>query len=751
MLDLSIQSRIQERFRSFPSRAPVVVVPVFNAYEDVLECVESLLKNTSTDVPILILDDASTDLRIPRTFGDYSNAGRLFYVRKSENKGFVSTVNLAFTICAPRDVVVVNSDVIVPPGWLERLCAAAYFRSNIATATPLTNHGTIVSVPYRNHPIVLREGEINVEEIDTRIRDNSLRLYPIIPTAIGHCVYFKRSVLDLVGYFDETFSPGYGEEVDFSQRAVLLGFSHVLADDLFVCHKGSKSFGANGEKIRQRILSSHEAVIRERYPWYTEWTTLAASDRESALAYAIEQARDAVLGYRIAIDATYIGGPITGTQLQALGLIRALALSKQPGIRLSIIVHDHIEKSSLLGVDKLVDEVVPLSALKNLSEPRFSLVHRPFQLQRLEELIFLRTIAHRIAVSVLDFIAFSGVGYALNYADWERYRALIQMVCNVADGVIFISNDASQDAVHQGILIEPERVCVVPPGTDYQWANLSLSTTDKSPRVPQPFILVLGTNFRHKNRVYALKVMHILIYKYGWEGRLVLAGPKVSWGGSEAEEEAFLRQNPEVYAQICDLGPVTEAEKQWLLQHSSLVLYPSTYEGFGLVPFEAAVVGTPALTARTTALAEVLGEGVIYLDSFDPEQGADLVWRFLTDSEISVKQVEAIRARAALFTWETTAQNAWQFYRKVLSLPPRPNRAVLWRLVSENKSFASGHKLDLIPIGGPLHRRVGIRFRRAIGITLAEWLGLFREAVSFFRFHANGLLHKLYKFRGKKP
>jgi hypothetical protein len=245
--------------------------------------------------------------------------------------------------------------------------------------------------------------------------------------------------------------------------------------------------------------------------------------------------------------------------------------------------------------------------------------------------------------------------------------------------------------------------------------------------------------------------MHILIYKYGWEGRLVLAGPKVSWGGSEAEEEAFLRQNPEVYAQICDLGPVTEAEKQWLLQHSSLVLYPSTYEGFGLVPFEAAVVGTPALTARTTALAEVLGEGVIYLDSFDPEQGADLVWRFLTDSEISVKQVEAIRARAALFTWETTAQNAWQFYRKVLSLPPRPNRAVLWRLVSENKSFASGHKLDLIPIGGPLHRRVGIRFRRAIGITLAEWLGLFREAVSFFRFHANGLLHKLYKFRGKKP
>jgi GT2 family glycosyltransferase len=732
MLDLPTQSRIQVWLRSLPSWAPAVVVPVFNAYEDVLECVESLLKNTSPDVPVLILDDASTDLRIPKIFGDYSNTGRLFYVRKPENTGFVSTVNLAFNVCAPRDVVVLNSDVIVPPGWLERLRAAAYFRTNIATATPLTNSGTIVSVPYRNRPTTLGEGKINVEEIDARIRANSLRLYPVIPTAVGHCVYFKRSVLDLVGCFDEAFSPGYGEEVDFSQRAVLLGFSHVLADDLFVYHKGSRSFGARGEKARERIRSAHEKLIRKRYPWYTEWTTQVANDRESPLAYAIEQARDAILGYRIAIDATCIGGPVTGTQLHTLGLIRALALSKQPDIHLSIIVHDHIDKSSLMGVDNLVDEVIPLSALRNLSEPRFSLVHRPFQLQRLEELIFLRAIAHRIVVSVLDFIAFSGVGYALNYADWERYRALIQMACHVADGVVFLSHDTNQDAIHQGILIEPERACVIPPGTDYQWADGSVGINETR-MPPQPFILVLGTNFRHKNRLYALKVMHVLIHKYGWKGRLVLAGPRVSWGGSEVEEAIFLQQNPEVCAQVCDLGSVTEAEKQWLLQHSSLVLYPSTYEGFGLVPFEAAAVGTPALTAKTTALAEVLGEEVIYLDSFDPEKGADLVWRFLTDPEISVRQVESIRAKAANFTWETTAENARKFYRKVLSLPPRPNRTVLWRLVS-------GNKPDLIPIGGPLYKRVGVRLKRALGITLAEWLRLLKETMQFFRFHANKLM-----------
>jgi len=735
MIDLSLQqSQIQEWLHLFPSWAPVVVVPVFNAYEDALECLQSLLKNTSPDVPILILDDASTDIRISQTFELNSRADRFFYVRKPENTGFVSTVNLAFTSCVQRDVIVVNSDVVVPPGWLERLRGAAYARSNIATATPLTNYGTIVSIPYRNHPIALQDSEINVEEIDSRVQTNSLRLYPIIPTAVGHCVYFKRSILDLAGYFDETFSPGYGEEVDFSQRVVLLGFSHVLADDLFVYHKGSRSFGANREEARQRLVSAHEDLIRKRYPWYTEWTTQAANDRESLLAYAIEQARDAVLGHRIAIDATCIGGPVTGTQLHTLGLIRALALSKKPAIHLSIIVHDHIDKSNLFGVDTLVDEVVSLSTLKSLSEPRFSLVHRPFQLQRMEELIFLRTIAHRIVVSVLDFIAFSSIGYALNYADWERYRALVRLACSVADGITLISEDVRQDAIHQGILIDSERVCVTPPGTDFRWADISAGI-DEARMPTQPFILVLGTNFRHKNRLYALRIMHTLIHKYKWEGKLILAGPKVSWGGSEVEEEAFLQQNPEVRARVHDLGPVTESEKQWLLSHSSLVFYPSTYEGFGLVPFEAAAAGTPALTARTTALAEVLGDGVAYLDSFDPQSGADLVWRFLTDSELSARQVEVIQARMSNFTWAITAQKTWDFYQKILSIPPCPNRAILWQPIR-------GDRPDLVPLSGPLYKRAGVRFRRAVGITSAEWLGLFKETMQFFRFHVNRILRR---------
>ncbi len=727
---VNIERQIQEWLSGFPSQSPVVVVPVYNAYEDVLSCVQSLIRGTSSETPLLIIDDASTDERVSQALTALAATGRFLYVRKSVNTGFVDTVNLAFGACGFRDVVVVNSDVVVPPGWLERLRAAAYHRSNIATATPLTNHGTIVSVPYRSRPVSI-EG-MTVEEIDARVRENSLRLYPIIPTAVGHCVYFKRMALDLVGNFDEAFSPGYGEEVDWSQRAVLLGFSHVVADNLFVYHKGSKSFGEKEPNAQTHLRESHEKLIHQRYPWYAGWTTQTANERECPLAYAIEQARDAIIGYRIAIDATCIGGPVTGTQLHTLGLIRALALAKPPDVRLSIIVHDSVFKNrmSLLGVETLVDELVPLSKLQGLGQPPFSLVHRPFQLNSLNELIFLKSIAHRVIISVLDFIAFSSPGYAVNYMDWEQYRELIRLACNVADGVIFISQDVAHDAAHQGIHIESQRVLVIYPGTDYQWRIQGDDAVEKNRLPPVPFVLMLGTNFRHKNRPYALKLFSTLVKQYNWEGYIVFAGPYVSYGGSEKAEDAFLEANPEIRPRVIDLGPVTEAEKQWLLRNAALVLYPSTYEGFGLVPFEAAIAGTPALAARTTALMEVLGDNVLYLDSFDLQESVTKVWKLLTDPAARDQQVSTIQARAKEFTWDKVATQAWDFYQQVLRMPPNSSRAVIWPLVTDKKPY-------VMPLGGPFIIRVGRRLRRALEITLAEWLKLAIETIQFFRYLLN--------------
>ena len=139
-LEDALGDAIGQWLTGYDVRFPAIVVPVYNAFDDAIECLESLLFSCS-DAPILIVDDGSPDRRIKETFSRLARERGFFYACKPANEGFVATMNAAFAWAHPRDLVLVNSDVIVPPGWLERLRAAAYARTTIATATPLTYHG----------------------------------------------------------------------------------------------------------------------------------------------------------------------------------------------------------------------------------------------------------------------------------------------------------------------------------------------------------------------------------------------------------------------------------------------------------------------------------------------------------------------------------------------------------------------------------------------------------------------------------
>jgi len=660
---------IQERLRAYPPAAPAVVVPVFNAYEDAVECVNSLLATCAPDVPLLVIDDASTDERVSALAAD----PRLIFVRKPANTGFVSSANLAFAGCAPRDVVVVNSDVVLPPEWLERLRAAAYSHSTVATATPLTNHGSVVSVPYRNQPTGELAGGRSVAEVDARIRRSALRLYPLLPTAVGHCIYFKRAALDTVGDLDDAFAPGYGEEVDFCQRATLAGFCHVLADDLFVYHKGCRSFDGSEDDRSSRLKNAHERMLRQRYPWYAPWVVRTATDTQGPFGLAIERAQAALVGYRVAIDATCIAGLVTGTQLVTLELIRALASAPERPARLAMIVRDEVDRAALFGVDGLVDEVVPLSQLEDIAEPVFDLVHRPFQIRALRDLAFLQRIGRRCVVSQLDFISYSNPGYEPSPEEWERYRYLTRLVCRLADGIVFISADVAAYARQLGIDPEAARSAVIPPGVDHVLARRQPGASAAGSELPgPPFILVLGTSFWHKNRVYALRMFRALIDQHGWAGKLVIAGPQVACGGSEADEAALMEGSPELRSRVCFLSAVDEAQKQALYENASLLLYPSICEGFGLTPFEAAQLGAPSLSTRAGSLNEVLGDEVTYLETLSPEDGAQVVARLLADPELAARQRDAIRARSREFSWAACAARSWDFYGRLLAMPARP-------------------------------------------------------------------------------
>jgi GT2 family glycosyltransferase len=82
-----------------------------------------------------------------------------------------------------------------------------------------------------------------------------------IPVGVGHCTYFSNEALADVGPFDEAFSPGYGEEVDWSIRARRRGWRHMAAPGVIVWHDAGASFGR-----RRMLRRRHELRLALRYP-----------------------------------------------------------------------------------------------------------------------------------------------------------------------------------------------------------------------------------------------------------------------------------------------------------------------------------------------------------------------------------------------------------------------------------------------------------------------------------------------------
>ena len=172
-----------------------------------------------------------------------------------------------------------------------------------------------MSVPHRNHPDPGIPADTTVDTLAQGIRQASGRLYADLPTCVGHCVYIRRSALELVGPFDVAFSPGYEEEVEFSQRCLIHGLRHVLADDVFVLHRHGGSFGRS-ERVEQLRRDNH-AIVVARYPYFDNWVSRISADPTSRLARSVLSATSVIRGTTVTIDGRCLTPVMTGTALAA--------------------------------------------------------------------------------------------------------------------------------------------------------------------------------------------------------------------------------------------------------------------------------------------------------------------------------------------------------------------------------------------------------------------------------------------------
>lgn len=252
--------------RPVPLEQPIdIILPVYNGYDFLVTLLDKVFDNTHSDFRLIVVDDASTDQRIwPFLESVKANQpDKVLLLKNSANQGFVKSVNRAY-LCTKNHFVLLNTDVEVPPHWLERLVRPIIQDAAIASTTPFTNAGNICGFPHMGDNPLFEN--LSVEKIDSFFRQVSPGSYPDVPTGVGFCMGINRGAAEKIGMFDDAgFSKGYGEENDWSRRAKQMGYKNVMVPNLYVFHKHGGSFE---QAEKKRLLDANFRRLIRRYPDY---------------------------------------------------------------------------------------------------------------------------------------------------------------------------------------------------------------------------------------------------------------------------------------------------------------------------------------------------------------------------------------------------------------------------------------------------------------------------------------------------
>lgn len=227
-----------------------IVVPVYNALNDVKSCLYSLKeKQDGYAVRIIVVNDGS-DEETTTWLRSYCHNDSVFELHEHPvNRGYTQAVNTGLRVSNAPYIITQNSDTIATNGWLRGLVRCINSSDRIGIAGPLSNAASWQNVPNlydENRHFAVNDipNSLKPDEMAAVVAKASNRCYPKLPFVNGFCFMIKREVIDNIGIMDEeNFPIGYGEENDFCIRAADAGYELAIADDVYVYHAKSKSFG----------------------------------------------------------------------------------------------------------------------------------------------------------------------------------------------------------------------------------------------------------------------------------------------------------------------------------------------------------------------------------------------------------------------------------------------------------------------------------------------------------------------------
>ncbi len=272
----------------------------------------------------------------------------------------------------------------------------------------------------------------------------------------------------------------------------------------------------------------------------------------------------------------------------------------------------------------------------------------------------------RIIVSIHDLV-YKAYPQGHTASTIEMTDREISGIVERADKIVCSSHNTLED-MKKYFTVDPEKLCVIHLGMNLdefrplkaeEYAPAQKIIAQKG--VSGEYLLFVGTREPRKNVKGILKAFALLKERNKFGGKLVIIGMK----GWMSEDFAQLAADLKIKDEVIFPGFVTNQELRFFYGLSRALIFPSFYEGFGFPIVEAFCCGTPVVTSKTSSCGELAGEAALTVDPGDIEDIAAQMERVAHDEALRVTLKEKGLERAEKFSYERTARETLELYRKV--------------------------------------------------------------------------------------
>lgn len=247
--------------------------------------------------------------------------------------------------------------------------------------------------------------------------------------------------------------------------------------------------------------------------------------------------------------------------------------------------------------------------------------------------------------------------------DCKIYEKKFRYACQVADVILAICEQTKKDVV-EFFDIPEEKVRVV-----YQscspifYETLSFKDLEKIRRkyfLPFKYLLYVGSLIERKNLLTLFEAMALT--------QTMSDVPLVIIGEGAAYKKRLKAKAEQlgISHKIIFLPNVPTEDLPALYQASTLFIYPSFFEGFGIPIVEAMNSGTPVITSQGSCFPEVGGDAALYVDPQEPQSIADAIMNVLENPTLREEMIAKGKIYVQKFHQEKTSQSLIELYRSVL-------------------------------------------------------------------------------------